>query len=828
MSPMIPSLVLLLTASSGMARDLRDRRFDDHWRFLKADAPGADKPDFDDSVWRALDVPHDWSIEDLPPMPASQPAGAGADGKGNDLPAIRVGPFAPRESPGAESTGHVLGGIGWYRKHFKISAADRGKVVSIRFDGVYMDADVWINGHHLGGHPYGYTPFSFELTRWLKPIGESNLLAVRVRNLGQNSRWYSGSGIYRHVWLIVTDTVRVADGGIAVTTPNVTPETATVNVATTIQNSRNDEIAATVRVRLTDHGDSALKSADATVVIPANGKTKTEQDIEIASPKLWSPETPTLYRAAVEVLIDGKRVDQAETTFGIRTIRFDAVTGFTLNGKPVKLKGGCLHHDNGPLGSAAIDRAEERRIEIMKANGFNAIRTSHNPPSPAFLDACDRLGMLVIDEAFDMWERPKKPQDYARFFKEWSDRDLAAMVLRDRNHPSVILWSIGNEINERADPSGVEIGRRLAEAVHRVDPTRPVTAAICHFWDHPGRPWSDTHKAFEVLDVGGYNYKWQQYEPDHQKSPQRIMAGTESYPREAFENWRAVLKNPYVIGDFVWTGMDYFGEAGIGHAVLDNEKQSFLRPWPWFNAYCGDIDVCGFKKPQSYFRDVVWGRSMLEMAVHAPIPQGRTEKISDWGWPDEQRSWTWPGQEGKPMQVTVYSSLETVRLELNGQTVGEKPVSADTKLTARFELPYAPGELRAVGLVRGQPAATLSFRSAGPPKGLRLSPDRRTLGDDRNDLSFVTVEVIDETGKLVPDAAVPVHFTVRGQGELAAVGSGHPSDAASFRAPVRTTFRGRCLAILRPIGQPGSITLEASAGGLAGDQAVISVRPIPD
>lgn len=819
----LPWLVLALWTTAAAAQDERDRCFDDNWRFLRADAPGAEHPAFDDSGWRVLDVPHDWSIEDLPPMPASQPADGGAKGKGSDLPPIRVGPFAPSESPGAESTGYVLGGTGWYRKHFRMNEADRGKVVSVRFDGVYMDSDFWINGRHLGNHPYGYTPCSFELTEHLKPIGESNVLAVRVRNLGQNSRWYSGSGIYRHVWLTVTDTIRVVEWGIAVTTPQITRQIATVSVVTTIQSGRDEETSVTVRTLLTEQGDLALGSADATLSIPANGRAETKQDIEVRAPQLWSPESPTLYRAKVEVLSAGRRVDQAETLFGIRSIRFDAATGFALNGEPVELKGGCLHHDNGPLGAAAIDRAEGRRVEIMKANGFNAIRTSHNPPSPAFLDACDRLGMLVIDEAFDMWERPKKPEDYSRFFKEWSDRDLAAMVLRDRNHPSVIMWSIGNEINERADPSGVEIGRRLIEATRRMDPFRPVTAAICHFWDHPGRPWSDTAKAFEILDVGGYNYQWKEYEPDHQKYPQRIMVGTESYPKEAFENWQAVLRYPYVIGDFVWTGMDYLGEAGIGHAVLDHEKQSFLRPWPWFNAYCGDIDVCGFKKPQSYYRDVVWDRSRLEMAVHAPIPEGRAERVSAWGWPDEQRSWTWPGQEGTPMQVAVYSSCEAVRLELNGKIIGEKPVSTDTKLTARFEVPYAPGELRAVGLVDGRSAVSLSFRTAGVPKGLRLSPDCRFVRPERNSLCYVTVEVVDEDGNLVPNAAVPVRFSARGPGEIAAVGNGSPSDATSFRAPVRTTFQGRCLVILRFTSGDGNLVLEASADGLEGGTTSVPV-----
>ncbi|NJO68772.1 MAG: hypothetical protein HC830_05365 [Bacteroidetes bacterium] len=346
--------------------------------------------------------------------------------------------------------------------------------------------------------------------------------------------------------------------------------------------------------------------------------------------------------------------------FGIRSIHFDAANGFMLNGKKVLLKGGCMHHDNGFLGSATIDRAEERRVELMKAYGFNAIRTSHNPPSRQFLDACDRVGVLVIDEAFDMWERPKNPQDYHRFFKEWWQKDISSMVMRDRNHPSIIMWSIGNEINERADSSGLIITRKLADEVHRLDPTRPVTAAICSFWDHKNRPWSATAPAFALLDVGGYNYMWKAYEEDHLLYPDRIMAGTESLPLEAYENWKQVEKNSWVIGDFVWTAMDYMGETGIGNSRLDNDPDNgFSRTWTWFNAYCGDIDLCGFKKPQLYYRDVIWGNSNIEMMVHAPVPEGRKEIVSMWGWPEEWQNWNWNGSEGKLMQVRV---LRNIRL----------------------------------------------------------------------------------------------------------------------------------------------------------------------
>lgn len=784
----------------------RERSFDSEWRFLRADAAGAEEPQFNDSTWCALDVPHDWSIEDLP-QTDSAPAGTNAS--------QRVGPFDPVQSAGGASTGHVVGGTGWYRKHFTLKPSDAGKIVSVRFDGVYMNATVWINGHLLGTHPYGYTPFTFDVTSFLKPAGQENVLAVQIKNIGKNSRWYSGSGIYRHVWLTAEDPVHVAQWGLTVTTPVVTKASATVNVAASIENLREAEAAIRVRTRLLNASGKVIAAQETQTRVMAGKRQNSTQVFTVDKPALWSPSSPSLYRAEVEIIENEKTIDRTDTAFGIRSLQFNPKNGFLLNGEMVKLKGGCMHHDNGPLGSATIDRAEERRVELMKAYGFNAIRTSHNPPSPAFLDACDRLGMLVIDEAFDQWELAKNPEDYHLFFKDWWKRDVESMVLRDRNHPSVIIWSIGNEINERAEPSGVTIGRDLAQAVRRLDSTRPVTAAICQFWDHPGKRWSDSAPAFTALEIGGYNYLWREYVPDHKLFPARIMMGTESYPKEAFENWQAVLTNSWVIGDFVWTAWDYFGESGIGHTSLSNEKDDFLKPYPWFNAWCGDIDACGFKKPQLYYRDVVWGTANVTMAVHAPLPEGRKEKISGWGWPDEQQSWTWPGQEGKLVDVAVYSSCDEVRLELNGKVIDTKPVSKQTKLTAKFRVPFAPGELKAIGLIGGKPAGSFVLKTAGAAKKLRLSADRSRIRADRNDLSYVTVEVLDAAGNVVPDAALPVRFSLKGPGELAAVGSGNPSDAASFRAPLRTTFRGKCLAIVRPKGSSGSITLQAEADGLS-------------
>jgi beta-galactosidase len=803
------SLALIFGGISAFAGAQRDRSFDADWRFLRADATGADSAEFDDSAWRRLDVPHDWSIDDLP-----------ADESATN----RVGPFDPSESKGGPATGNVVGGTAWYRKHFKLTSADANKLVAVRFDGVYMNADFWINGHALGNHPYGYTSFEFDLTPFLKPVGQENILAVRVRNEGKNSRWYSGSGIYRHTWLTVTAPLYVPTSGVFVTTPDVSKDKAVVKISSDVRNANPAEADVIVRARVLDARGKTVKMAETKMHLPVNETRQAEQALEIRSPKMWSPDSPELYSATVEIVSAGKTVDEASTHFGIRKIEVDAEHGFRVNGEMYKLKGGCVHHDNGPLGSAAIDRADERRVELMKENGFNAIRTSHNPPSPAFLDACDRLGMLVIDEAFDCWEKGKNAQDYHLYFDEWSDRDITSMVRRDRNHPSVVFWSIGNEIPEQFGTNA--IAERLREDILSIDSTRPITQAICNDWGQVTRNWDAlSDPAFVNLDVGGYNYLPEKYASDHARHPERVMMGTESYPKDFFSYWSRVETNSYVIGDFVWTAIDYLGESGIGHSVFTNaNRDSFFMPWPWFNAWCGDIDICGFKKPQSFYRDVVWGRSKIEIAVHAPIPEGLRERVSGWGWPDEAQSWNWPGQDGKPLQVAVYSRCDTVRLELNGKVLGEKPVSAATKLTAKFDVPYAPGKLVAIGLVQGNVVAQTALKTSGAPRKIKLIADREKIHADRNDLSYVTVEIQDASGQRVPDAEIPVRFSITGAGELAAQGSSSPNTPASFHVPTRRTFEGRCLAILRPTSGPGKIRLRADAEGLESSQITVTTR----
>jgi beta-galactosidase len=774
--------------------------FDSSWKFYRGDIANGETQNIADKNWRTVQLPHDWSIEDLPNQSDSV-----------------IGPFSIK-SVGTTATGYTVGGTGWYRKHFALKNTN-GKKVFIDFDGVYMNADVWINEHHLRNHPYGYTPFYFDLTPYLKPGGEENIIAVRVRNEGRNSRWYSGSGIYRHVWLTVTNPVHIKQWGVYITTSKISANTATINVNTTLVNESG---LTDIKVHTTILNANKKEVATNATKISHADTEKAMEVINIAHPLLWSPDSPSLYYAVTDLMQGNKILDHVITQFGIRSIEVSAEKGLLLNGKNIEMRGGCMHHDNGSLGSATIDRAEERRVELLKSFGFNAVRTSHNPPSEQFLNACDRLGILVIDEAFDQWEREKNSQDYHLYFDSSWKNDIDAMVLRDRNHPSVVFWSIGNEINERADASGLIIAKQLIDEIKILDETRPITEAICSFWDHPGYKWDTTARAFALLDVGGYNYQWREYEPDHTKYPERIMMGTESVPVEAFDNWKQVEKHPYVIGDFVWTAMDYLGETGIGHTALDSNK-TFAKEWPWFNSWCGDIDLTGGKKPQSYYRDIVWNRSKINMLVHKPVPAGHTEAVSYWGWPDEVPYYTFNGDEGKTLQVHVYTRYSSVRLIQNGKFVAEKNVSPEN-LTASFEINYQPGELKAVAIENGKAVDSVLLRTAGKATHIKLIADRTKIKNSSNDLSYITAQITDDKGKLVPDADRLLHFTIEGSGEIAATANANPSDMESFQQPQHKTFQGKALIIIRPNGKAGKIILKAEGEGLSTSQIVIKTK----
>jgi beta-galactosidase len=773
----------------------RDTEFDLGWKFLQDSLNGAEVVAFNDSGWRTIDLPHDWSIENLTVV------------KGDTV----IGHFS-KKSVGKTSTGYAVGGTAWYRNSFTLSRADSSKNISLHFDGVYMESDVWVNGMHAGDHKYGYTPFYFDISQYLNNPGIKNVIAVRVKNEGKNSRWYSGSGIYRHVWITKANLLHIETWGVSVCTPLVNSEKAQVDLGIRIKNNQGHAAHLTILTTIFDQDGKVVNQIETKELVSNSESMLAKQVLEMSKPVLWSPETPHLYKARIDLVQNDQLIDRQTVNFGVRSIEFTAAKGFLLNGKQIKMKGGCMHHDNGLLGSATYDRAEERRVQIMKANGFNAIRTSHNPPSKQFLDACDRIGMLVIDEAFDMWELPKNPNDYSLFFKQCWPGDLRSMILRDRNHPCVVIWSIGNEISERSDTSGVRIASVMRNCIHEIDTTRPITAAVCAFWDHPGWTWANSAPAFQNLDIGGYNYQWREYLPDHTKFPQRIMMGTESVPMEAYENWQQVKRNNWVIGDFVWTGMDYLGETGIGHLYFSDKKENyFLQPWPWFNAWCGDIDICGFKKPQSFYRDVVWEQSQIEIAVHVPLEKGIKESVSFWGWPDEQSSWTWPGNEGKLMHVKVYSQAEKVQLFLNDKLIGDKTISDTSKLTADFDVPYQAGILKAVALSKGKELGSKVLTTAGQIVAIRLTADRQVIKSNRNDLCYITVEAIDGKGNLVPNANLMVKTSVSGAGELLASGNASPDDMESFRKPEFKLFNGKGLVIVRPSTKAGSIEVKAEA-----------------
>ena len=568
--------------------------------------------------------------------------------------------------------------------------------------------------------------------------------------------------------------------------------------------------------------DQSIASTVEKQVILEAGQTHAETLLaNVNNPALWQINSPALYTARLMIKQENLLIDEYTVDFGIRSIDFSAKRGFLLNGKQVLLKGANLHHDNGLLGAAAFERAEYRRVEIMKKNGFNSIRTSHNPPSEHFLKACDRLGVLVIDEAFDMWELPKRKNDYHQYFKKHWEFDLEAMMLRDRNHPCIIMWSFGNETQERSRPRGIEIAKMLGDKIRSIDSTRPNTQSVCDFWDNPGLIWDEhTPATFAVTDIAGYNYQPYNYEPDHEKYPERIMYGSESHAKDAFLYWEMVTKLPYVIGDYIWTGMDYMGEAGIGVSKYISGEPNIQhpQPWPWFNANCGDIDLTGNKKPQSYYRDVVWDESDLEILVHEPIPEGKKEFVDAWGWPREEPHWNWEGSEGDTLEVNVYSSLPLVKLYLNDRFIGEKEIDLKKGITAVFKVPYQPGELKATARGQDNREESKVLTTTGKVSNLNLSAERNTIQASHQEIVYVTLSATDQEKRLVPNASLPVEITLDGEGTLLAAGNGSPFIEGSIQDNDFNFHRGRGLIIIRSTGKAGNIALAVKSENGLNDQ----------
>jgi beta-galactosidase len=804
---------------------------DADWRFFLGDPAGAEAQSFDDHAWRTVTVPHDWSIEGVPEE--KNPTGSG-------------GGFYPA-------------GIGWYRKTFTAPASWKGKDVWIEFDGISMNATVFLNGQKLGSHPYAYTSFRVDIPSHLN-LTARNVLAVRVDNSMQpSSRWYSGSGIYRHVRVVAADPIHVSPWGVFVSTREADAASAKVDVETQVQNDTPEADEVTVKTILIGPLGSKSLELNETVKLQPGQPGETMQETTLDHPALWSPDSPHLYRAVTLVIKNGKVLDHVETPFGVRSLVWSVDKGLLLNGASVKLAGGSVHHDNGPLGAAAFDRAEVRKVELLRGAGFNAVRTAHNPPSPAFLDACDRLGLLVLDEPFDVWTKSKVKYDYARFFNDWWQQDIDSMVRRDRNHPSIVVWGIGNEIPEAWTKDGAPIAQKLAARIRSLDSTRPLTEAF------PGATFTPaTDAVFAQLDIGGYNYNLVQNQAeDHRRVPSRIMMTTESMAATAFGQWQAVKDQPYILGEFVWTAMDYLGESGLGtwsYATPEEATQAaqitkMMEPmmakmgadgkdpfeqfagqnakpnpatklmfpgYPSHASYSGDLDLTGFRKPSSYYRDILWnGGDRVFATVRLPEPEGKKIIAMGWSVYPTLPNWTWPGQEGKPLTVEIYSGAESVRLFLDDKLIGEKPTGREEAFKADFEVPYAPGTLRAEGLRGGKVVAESILQTTGDPVRLKLTVDRAVLSADGQDLAFVTVEAVDDKGRLQINSDRKVHFAISGVGTLAAVGNGDEQSQDPYSGDKCSLFHGRALVVLRTSRNAGHIKLSASADGLSGSSIVV-------
>lgn len=771
---------------------LRTENFNKDWKFQLGDVSNGQKPGFDDSQWRMLNLPHDWSIE---------------------------GSFS-QNNPSTIGGGALPGGIGWYRKVFTKPATDKNKLTFIEFDGVYRNSEVWINGHYLGKRPYGYSSFRYELTPFLKYGTEKNLLAVKVDNSQQpNSRWYSGSGIYRNVWLVTEEKIHIDHWGIFITTPEVNEKSAKVNINFRVRNTTGTDQQVTIKTVITDKVGNTVSEIASKYFIGNEEFYETTQYFDIENPLLWTIESPNLYKAVTTIVAIDQSAAEYETTFGIRTFYFDADKGFFLNGKLVKIKGVCNHHDLGCLGAAINTRAIERQLEILKAMGCNGIRTAHNPPAPELLDLCDRMGFIVMDEAFDMWKKGKTEFDYSLDWDEWYKRDLEDMVLRDRNHPSIFIWSIGNEVNEqwdKEDSSGTVIAKKLVSIVKSLDTTRPITAN-CNDQD----PLNPVIRA-DVLDLVGYSYAHKDYHlfPEVYPGKKFIASETTSalatrgfydMPSDSIrrwpprwdlplldgntdntcssydncsapwgstheETWKVIKKHNFLSGMFIWTGFDYLGEPTP-------------YKWPSRSSYFGIVDLAGFPKDAYYLYQSEWtDKPVLHLFPH----------------------WNW--NKGETIDEWVYTNCDEVELFLNDKSLGIKKKSGDN-LHLMWRINYVPGTFKAVG-TKGKEILTTEIKTAGGPEKINLNADRDQISADGSDLSFVTVKVLDKNNVLVPYADNLINFKISGPGKIIGVDNGSETSHESFKTNFRKAFNGLCLVVIQSSEKAGKITLEASSEGL--------------
>jgi beta-galactosidase len=763
------------------------------------------------------------------------------------------------------NTGYFPGGVYHYSKVFYVPQEYQEKNVLFEFEGVYMNSQVYLNGQLAGGWPYGYSNFYITADQFLS-YGQDNEIEVVVQNeLEPNSRWYSGSGIYRNVKILVGDRLHILPDGFKITTRKIQGEQAIVEISTTLTNGNNEAKDSIIVVEFLNSAGAIAVRGEIPVTIGAQETNTVRQMVTIDNAALWSVEHPNLYTCSIKIITQGSVIDEDLETFGIRTLAMDAKNGLRINGEPVKLRGGCIHHDNGIIGATTLEAAENRRIRLMKESGFNAIRSAHNPLSKAMLEACDRYGMLVMDEYSDVWSRNKTRYDYSFYFQDWWERDLQAMVDKDYNHPCVIMYSIGNEITETATLEGVEYSRKLADKVRALDPTRYVINNINGWLSYfsvlsqkvntkkqekpSGEPvangngitsganinpimnWMNkfmdlivslpgidrcTKEAYSTVDIAGYNYMAGRYEKDGMRYPERVICGSETFPPEIAKNWRLVKRLPHVIGDFSWTAWDYLGEAGLCTWQY-GKNQALFKPYPCILADSSMIDILGHRQAQSYIHEIVWG---LRKAPYIAVqPVNRTgEKLSKsvWRGTNAMDSWTWHGYEGEPAVVEVYADAAWVELFLNGRSLGKKPAGEAHNFKALYKMIYQPGELTAVSSTKdGKEISHSTLKTASPHLKLLVLPEVSTIKADGADLVYIHIQLSDENGIVDPlaDCLVTVH--VEGAGTLLGFGSANPFTEESFVDDIHTTYQGRALAVVRAGHEAGNVRVTVSAGGYA-------------
>ncbi|HTK37011.1 MAG TPA: glycoside hydrolase family 2 TIM barrel-domain containing protein [Pyrinomonadaceae bacterium] len=749
--------------------------FDSNWLFFKGDAPGADRADFIDTAWRKLDVPHDWSIE---------------------------GPFDPKNPTGAAG-GFLPAGVGWYRKHFSLPSDQSGRRVFIEFDGVMANSDVWINGFHLGNRPYGYVSFAYELTGHLN-FDKDNVIAVRADNSKQPaSRWYTGAGIYRHVRLVTTNPVHFVQWGVFVTTPQIDRNQAKVHVSTEVIDQLSEPTLLSVQVDLIDLNGKVVASAEG-----KSQKSVPDQainfglDLIVKNPQLWDIGKGVLYKAVARVRSGEKTLDDLVIPFGIREFHFDPATGFWMNGRNFKIKGMCLHHDGSAFGAAVPLAVWEHRLNELRKLGVNAIRNAHNPAGD-FLDLADRMGFIVMDELFDQWTLGKNPYDYHLYFNEWSKVDVRDTVRRDRNHPSVIIYSAGNEIRDNhADPEKAkQTLRGLVDTFHENDPTRPVTQALFRPNTEGARDYDNG--LADILDVVGQNYREKEILDAYKQKPTRKIIGTEN-DRSSLDQWLAMRDHPEYSGQFVWAGVDYLGEA---------------KSWPNYAFSYGMLDRTAVKRPLGWQRQSWWSEKPMVYVARRTAPNAAVP--TDPGYdPNEQKrtqvvfgDWT-PGNLGTHEEnVEVYSNCDEVELFLNGKSLGSKPKPVNDG-PRNWRVTFEPGTIKAIGKNSGKMVAEYELRTAGKPAKILLSSDKPTVANNWNDVVYVTAAVVDANGVIVPTADDLIEFSAKGSGFIAAVDSADNTDHDPFQSTKRKAFAGRCVAYIKTKGRSGEIMVSARSANL--------------